>query len=46
MVAVGSVGDVFIFEAVAGKPITFSVSNLGRSGSDGTYSLYFTVERL
>jgi hypothetical protein len=46
MTGVGSVGDVFIFEAVAGKPITFSVSNLGRSGSDGTYSLYFTVERL
>ena len=43
----GNVGNVVTIEAVAGQPITFSVQPLlGRSGGDGTYSLYLTVERL
>jgi hypothetical protein len=36
----------FVFEAVAGQPISYAVvSSLG-TGSKGTYSLYYTVEQL
>jgi hypothetical protein len=40
----GSQGNVIILEGVAGKPVTFSISLSGDTG--GTYSAYFTVERL
>jgi hypothetical protein len=31
---------------IAGHPVTFSVDNYLGTGSYGTYSLYFAVERL
>jgi hypothetical protein len=40
-----SPGNVVILEGVAGKPVTFSISLSGTT-SGGTYSAYFTVERL
>jgi len=37
-------GEVIVFQAVAGQPITYSVTNDATPA--GTYSLYFTLERL
>jgi hypothetical protein len=38
-------GNVAIIQAVAGQPITYSVTSAVTS-NEGIYSLYFTVERL
>lgn len=38
-------GDAFVFEAVAGMPITISVTQGGPS-DNSSYSLYYTLERL
>ncbi len=38
-------GTVFPFEAKAGMPITYSVTNTG-SPDNSAYSLYYTLERL
>lgn len=40
----GSPGNVVILEAIAGQPVTYSVT--GGTGVHGSYSLYFVVERL
>lgn len=37
-------GSVGTFEAVAGQPVTYSVTLSGSGG--GSYSLYYTIERL
>jgi hypothetical protein len=42
-----SPGTVAVFEAIAGQPVSFSVNLVDPVGvGGGTYSLYFTVERL
>jgi hypothetical protein len=43
---VRSPGNATVIEAIAGHPVTFSVDNYLGTGSYGTYSLYFAVERL
>jgi hypothetical protein len=41
----GNGGTILTFEAKAGQPVTYSVLYSG-SGDGGTYSLYYTIERL
>ncbi len=37
-------GTVGTFEAIAGQPVSYSVTSSGATG--GSYSLYYTIERL